>query len=336
MNNNSKLTDEEKEMALESYLGDFLCDEIEEFEKNSILTKEQILSSIKKTRADYQAEANSDDKKHSTAFYEILDDLFEQFENKVYFTTLPEHLEDWWNYSYDITTSGIILNLNYYSWSYGGTSSSCSRDETFKLIEVPSKLLTVSEYAKIYNVNPVTVRQWIRRAKLRDAVKVGTEWRIPELAELSKEKYYTDCTYRWSDKLDNLPEEYAFFNEFTSICNDLSACFEQDEDNKSRFIITLKFKDFMWNIKEENLALLKEILAKYPELHLVDEEDIRFYLSNEQREKLELYFISNPFVKCYHYLSFDEAIINLIDQIGGYSLEGISVTFSDDGFAIFS
>ena len=48
-------------------------------------------------------------------------------------------------------------------------------DAAYKLISVKPKSFSVEDYAKFYKVEQGTVRQWIRRGKLRTAYKVGTE-----------------------------------------------------------------------------------------------------------------------------------------------------------------
>ncbi|HPR94455.1 MAG TPA: helix-turn-helix domain-containing protein [Syntrophomonadaceae bacterium] len=48
------------------------------------------------------------------------------------------------------------------------------------LITVECDYLTVEKYAAMHNVEPVTVRQWIRRGKLRHAKKNGRDWLIPD------------------------------------------------------------------------------------------------------------------------------------------------------------
>ena len=69
------------------------------------------------------------------------------------------------------------------------TSVSVMPGQTFELVTVPSALLSVEEYAAVYNVSVTTVRQWIRRGKIRSAIKNGCEWSIPELAAVSGRGY---------------------------------------------------------------------------------------------------------------------------------------------------
>lgn len=61
--------------------------------------------------------------------------------------------------------------------------------------EQPDALLKVSEVAKMFNVQPATVREWIRTGLLR-AVKIGKGhyWRVPTSAarQLAMQKYGDD------------------------------------------------------------------------------------------------------------------------------------------------
>lgn len=57
--------------------------------------------------------------------------------------------------------------------------SSASCREIYRL---PCELMTVAEYAELSGVTVITVRQWIRRGKLRTARKNGRDWLIPSLS----------------------------------------------------------------------------------------------------------------------------------------------------------
>lgn len=73
-------------------------------------------------------------------------------------------------------------------------------DECFSIINYPVKSFSVEEYAKVAKTAPVTVRQWIRRGKLRSAFRVGGEWRIPAISDIPTRgytpvTYYVNCEY---------------------------------------------------------------------------------------------------------------------------------------------
>ena len=129
-----------------------------------------------------------------------------------------------------------------------------------------TQLLNVEQYANLYGVAQSTVRQWIRRGKIRSAIKAGNEWRIPELAEVNG-RGYSHGFYSWDDNLSGLAEEYKFINDYSS------ARITQDEENKDLFHIELSSKN----------------LEKMP--------DMDIDMTTKEKEKFELVLISNPLVK---------------------------------------
>lgn len=290
-----------REFAAERELEEFLCSEIENFRRESISTKAELRKSVEETRARYQAEAASEERDHSDLFYQVLDDLLEKFKKELYGKNLPEPLNDWWSYSYTITDSGIKLSMDYYSWSHCFEGDfDCSRDGQIVLLEIPAKMLTVSEYAEVHGVAPVTVRQWIRRAKIRSAVKYGNEWRISELTELPKSKGYTSCHYIWKNTLIGLPDKFAYLNKFSG------AYFSKDETGNDQYCVKFLFKapselgtlaDLMGaGASEDEHKEIKKIFKRFPDSKLTQEG--KLILSGKEREELELYMIGNPLVEC--------------------------------------
>lgn len=167
---------------------------VEADQDSAIRDGEDVLRSIQKARRNYQAEISSNGAKHSPAFYKILDRLLEQFEAKVSTTNLPEPLPDpyldleWgecWAFSYEVHISGIKLFLELtrytYSENYDGTNLFASLDERFTLIDVPSKSLTVSEYAEMYKIESEILLKVLESGEIPGANKPGNEWHIPEL-----------------------------------------------------------------------------------------------------------------------------------------------------------
>ncbi len=82
---------------------------------------------------------------------------------------------------------------------------------------VPWQQEALDRIGKLYDVEPVTVRQWIRRGKLREAEKVGKEWRISELTDVPGRARYEPATYKWINRLKGIPEEFAFLSDYTNI-----------------------------------------------------------------------------------------------------------------------
>lgn len=293
--------DELKELAADLELEEFLSDEIHTFEHETLRTKSALCESVDKTRQRYHVEAASGNCIHSDFFYSVLDRLLAKFGEELITKTLPEPLNDWWSYSYAITSYGIKLYMNYHSWSHSYEGSfDCSRIGEIMVFDVPVKMLTVSEYASMNGVAPVTVRQWIRRAKIRSAVKYGREWRIPELAEMPKEKRYIPCHYNWKSTLSDLPEKFAYLNEFKS------AFIEQDENDKDKFYLSLsvvmpgELSRFMDTDEETSqdaeLDRIKDVFTDRQDVQITSEG--KLILTSKERAELELYMISNPLIQC--------------------------------------
>lgn len=238
--------------------------EAECFRENSMTTKEDVLSQLRCLRLVFRSKAEKD-KKHSASYYKTLDNMLEKMVSRIENTHLFNMLEDWWCYIIDISSDGISLNLQLMSSEYfndNGEIEPSFIEEEFELIRMDSKLLTVDEYAKQYEVDQGTVRQWIRRGKLRSAVKHGSEWRIPELTE-PLNRGYKFGQFRIVGHVDGLPEEYAFIND-CSLVN-----FYQSDNNKKLYCISFdgkKHESIMCDAKERErieLILIASPDAKY-------------------------------------------------------------------------
>lgn len=314
---NPTLTEDEliesaKYFELEDELEEFMGGEISAFKDKTLQTKEEILESVKETRRKYQEEALSADAKHSESFYKALDSLLVGFYNEVALRHLPEPLNDWWNYSYSIESSGIKLLLNHISWTHDCKDDyDCHRDEKLVLTEVSARMMTVSEFAKANGVAPVTVRQWIRRAKIRNAIKYGREWLVPELTESPKWNHYVPCHYCWSAKLTNLPKNFEYLNEYKCVF----IC--QKSNNAKKYIITLypnvpgKFVRGLDYMGDGNIV--NEYKEEFRSSHSkeLDREKV-MVISNREREELELYLIGNILVESETQMSRE----NEIEEVG--------------------
>ena len=151
-----------------------------------------------------------DDPTYATTMINFLS----QFKEKVEKTTLFNSLEDWWSYEYSLSSRGAVLYLVH---TRGATVDFNKRisgrhDTTMNIIEFPAKILTVEEYAESIGVKSGTVRQWIRRAKIRSAFKQGQEWRIPELSRPVKRGYF-HTRYVWTVKLTDVPKGYEYLSK---------------------------------------------------------------------------------------------------------------------------
>ena len=238
---------------------------LEWFKEGFIRDKENLLGEIMYARKHTADEAKKDTRLPA-AYYAVLDKLFEKLIAKIEDTCLFKELEDWWAYSYTIGSEGAALELQHFSsvdFDKEGRAGFTDVDSFFELIRIPCKLLTVDDFAKLYNVEQGTIRQWIRRGKIRTAKKYGNEWRIPELTALPG-RGYSFGQYEWKDDLTDVPEQYEQFRR------PAVATFDQSRKDPKVFHVSLSRKD---------------------------EDLVSFEMDVKEREKLELFLIAHPMVK---------------------------------------
>ncbi len=232
----------------------------EYIEKNLPHTKEGIISLIKASGRDIHKEMR-ENPSHSLPYYNGLISLFEKVIIEIESRRVFDAPENWF-YSYSITNTNAALYLRHIS----GLKEEEGKilldiDETFRLINYPVKQFSVEEYAAATNTEAVTVRQWIRRGKLRNALKVGSEWRIPEITDPPR-RGYTPVSYYNKGGLIAFPKE---FGVSLSIQPHVIDIYQSPERNGY-------------------VVLIDKAPAFFP---------FRL-LSEAEREKLELLLISNP------------------------------------------
>lgn len=235
------------------------------FHEKNIRDKERLISEMEFHRDQLKRDAEND-REHTAAYYLVLIKLFDSLIEKTKNTKLFDKLEDWWAYSYSISSDGCKVELEYYVWvqyNKEGDMISGLPDQSFEVVNVPCRLLTVEEYAKLYRVETGTVRQWIRRGKIRTAKKYGNEWRIPELTDVPQRGYRMGH-YVWSEELTDVPDCYEYLKR-PGI-----AALWQDRDDPSLFHLRLSRKN---------------------------NEYLDLELSTKEREKLELFLIAHPMVR---------------------------------------
>lgn len=250
-------------------------EEYEFYKKYALRTKKDLLTEIRNTQEEIR---ESDEKNNrSNEFYNRLDRLFDLFCEEIESHVIMEPLDCFWGYSFSVRETGITLSMNHFMllydyvpkdypnwWKYSSTHCFAS-DDRYSLIETRAKLLTLEEYGRIHEVEAGTVRQWIRRGKLRSATKIGNEWRVPELAD-KPVRGYSDAHYYWKTDLPNPPEEIPDINEVDSLYT-----------YKNLHTGEWTAKLMCMNKKGTDREVVLDLKAK---------------------EKLELYLISHPLVEC--------------------------------------
>ena len=265
---------EKSKMSFEDYL-------LERFQEYALRSADDIVNRIDKERERIKDKIESEPDRRE--YYETLDHLLETLSNQVENSELFDAPDGWWHYviSYDYYGVYVFLNKqsliedyvyeddfeNNYDIFHNITYNTELVDQ-YKLFTVPARLLSPEEYANKYGVKFDTIRKWIRRGKIRAAVKNGRNWSIPELTEApNNERGYVAATYRWDKQLYDVPEGFEFINNYNKVeINQLS-------NDKKTFSL-----DFSEVGSCNSYGILKNAAEK---------------------EKLEIYMISNPDVKYY-------------------------------------
>lgn len=210
----------------------------------SMVTRQDVLDRIEKERKNLATRINDEEDAIEKSRYKIIDRLFEDLWNKVDESLLFD-LPSWdpnsdpqgvWRYEISLNPTGMKLKMafvdgylnnqdengyitddsNYTDWATSFLVTDIY--DEYDLIEIKSKLLTVEEFAKQYDVKVVTVRQWIRRGKIRTAIKMGGEWRIPELAGIpNKQRGYKPVRYRIDEPMRKLIDGFEFINDYENV-----------------------------------------------------------------------------------------------------------------------
>ena len=198
---------------------------------------------------------------HTVQYYNVLSQLL----NKVIVEIASRNIFDapeGWFYSFVITNKSAALYIQHVAEIQMDENGNALLDvnEKFRLINYPVRLLTVEEYASVSKTEAGTVRQWIRRGKLRNAIKIGGEWRIPEITDPPTRGF--------------TPVRYYNNGHFLSLPKELGVSL-----NQKPCIIDI------YKAKEEKgyVVLFDYAPAMIPQRLLTDAE----------REKLELMLISN-------------------------------------------
>jgi len=226
---------------------------------------------------------SENDTVRSAAYYAAFRRLSEEFIEKVKKREFPQMTEGFWGYEVEYGGTEISLMLVKYMLD----ESEAERHiyyfpviESYKLLTVEAKLLSVSEYAEHYSVDAKTVTQWIRRGKIRTAKKYGNAWMIPELSD-TPTRGYTTAYYQLDVDVRPLSDEYPFLVGVERLM------IEQDDEDKNKYIVYCH-KPYDGNTDSLYPAHVEEFDTK-------------------EKEKFELGLIAHPRVK--YVPNFRETII---------------------------
>lgn len=185
------------------------------FINNVLLNKQEVIDSVK----DYIEYCQNNEEKWSNSKKRILIDMLYEFLSKIRKINMPIIKQRGWFYEYIWNTEGIKLILTHcdkVEIDDDGNLNYMETSDEIIIIELKAKYLSVEQYAQKYNVTATTVRQWIRRGKIRNAKKIGRNWLIPELTD-KPTRGYEPVTYEWEYLSEEIKIKYPFFNECSSV-----------------------------------------------------------------------------------------------------------------------
>lgn len=197
------------------------------FRENHLFTREDILKSLELF---IDHEKFNEEPSYSNEIAKNRVQLCEKFIAAVKKCKLPVLSELWWFYEYQFLGNSMELNLCHADEIEVEDDEISSMTSTVEhtLITVECDYLTVEQYAALHDVEPVTVRQWIRRGKLRHAKKNGRDWLIPG-TEDRPGRGFTSVQYIVEKDAHIESDEFPL----------LAACetifIFQDESNKNKF-----------------------------------------------------------------------------------------------------
>jgi excisionase family DNA binding protein len=235
------------------------------FNSMMLLNKREVLESFDDFVQHHRRQDNKEG--YSEGKRKVLLALCDEFRKELEKCDIPTLTKPWIYYEYHITQDSLKLSLfrcDNIEFDEDDVASTMFFSEEYALVEVKCDYLTVEQYADIYGVTTTTVRQWIRRGKLRTARKEGRDWLIPALADKPK-RGFESVIYHWDVIDDEVKEAFPFVADI----NCLSIC--QDDNDKKIFYV----------------------ISGWPG----EKDAMGFELSTKEREQLEIMLIASPGVE---------------------------------------
>lgn len=240
-------------------------------------TKEAALKKLDRKITRYMEKADDNVEKldsYGTMLVSHLVVFREKIEKSVLFDTLPDEWAYYFDYSYD-EFSLNIEHIYAVDVSEDGEVMGTHANAIYKLVTLNPINLSIDKYCEIYKAEQGTVRQWIRRGKIRTAFKLGNAWKIPALTP-TPSRGYEPAQYKWISGLDadSLPEDYAYLADY------VLATFYQDRADRTKYHVLFVAKETFYGNDLSGNDKNKELV-----------------LDAKEREKLELFMIAHPQIK---------------------------------------
>lgn len=233
---------------------------INEFNSYALRNKRDVLESLEDCIT-YYKETECEESERVRYIIEMLEKMLEEVKKR----DLPQIKDEYYCYIYGIINGMMCLSIHYmedYEIVDGELLPILSYPEE-DILEIENDYITVQEYAKLCDVTDITVRQWIRRGKLRNIKKVNGEWKVAALAD-KPGRGYEDVSYTWG----KLPKE--LLNKYTFLPMSGEMYITQDEEDKKKYNVTIC--DYETSDTDKVILSMKE-REKF-ELEIIGCEDV--------------------------------------------------------------
>jgi len=238
------------------------------FNSDALLNRREVLESFDDFVEHHRLKDNEEG--YSEGKRKVLLSLCDEFRSELMKLDIPALTKPWFFYEYSVNNDSIDLSLlkcEEFEFDYEDMTPSMTTSIEYTLAEVKCDYLTVEKYAEIYGVTTTTVRQWIRRGKLRTAKKVGRDWLIPALADKPK-RGFESVTYYWTDIDKKITDAFPF------LAGSKCVFIAQNEDDKTKFhaITNWPGVDYRQSVllSSKEREQLEIMMISAPDIHIED------------------------------------------------------------------
>ncbi len=176
------------------------------FNRQALRTKRELLEAIDEYIASLEQHEDIEIVRKGRA--KPLASVMNEFRDKVARAPLADLKAEFTAYRVEITDTKIELIIDEFDdivFDEDGEMIETSADYIPGIIEVNAPYIPIKEFAEMQGVKVATVRQWIRRGKIRNVQKLGSEWLIAS-TEGKPERGFTSGMFYCTDTAGDMSE----------------------------------------------------------------------------------------------------------------------------------